>query len=101
MRKKPANPKQRTRQPGSDTDTASYDELQGVPDPRSKPDGRNAKMPHERDESARGMGNRLDEALPPSEREISQAHADIERGLVDTERRGIPNDLPRKARRDS
>lgn len=55
-------------------------------------------MPHERDESAAPTGSRLDEQPIPSGRKISQAREDVERGLVDTDRRGIPNDLPKPKR---
>ena len=98
MHTKPAHPKQK---PGPDVDTASYEQPQGAPSERSAPGQRNPKMPHERDESARNMGNRLNQPLPPSEREISQAHRDTERGLLDTERRGVPNDVPSKGKRRS
>jgi hypothetical protein len=73
-------------------DTATYEQIQG-----SEPaDSRRTleKMPFERDESASDTGNRLDEALPPNAREIEQAHEDIERGLQDTDRRGVPDDIP-------
>jgi hypothetical protein len=101
MHTKPEHPKHQTQRAEPDTDTASYEQLQGTPDGRSTPGERNPKMPHERDESARSTGNRLNEPLPPSEREISQAHRDTERGLVDTERRGIPNDVPGGGKRRS
>lgn len=81
-----------------DTDTATYEQPQGTEVPRAAPNRPRAKMPHERDESARSAGNRLDEALPPSGRQISQAHEDIERGLIDTDRRGIPDDVPSSKR---
>lgn len=49
-------------------------------------------MPHDRDESAKP------EADTPQRDEnrtiIRQAHEDVERGLVDTERIGTPNDVP-------
>ena len=77
-----------------DTDTSSYEQLHGTPDPRFAPNRRNEKMPHERDESARGTGNRLDQDPTPSERQISEAHRDVEQGRVDTDRRGIPDDVP-------
>jgi hypothetical protein len=99
MRRKPEDPKPRKGEPELDNDTASYEQLQGEPRRGPATSTRNPKMPHERDESAQGMGNRLNETLPPSQREVSQAHDDIDRGLVDTERRGIPNDLPGKVRR--
>jgi hypothetical protein len=99
MHTKRDHPKNVTPRPDRDSDTASYEQLQGTPDERSAPGQRNPKMPHERDESARNTGNRLDQPLPPSEREISQAHRDTESGLVDTERRGVPNDVPSKGKR--
>ena len=94
MHTKPEHPKHKTQRADPDTDTASYEQLQGTPAGPATPGKRNPKMPHERDESARSTGNRLNEQLPPSERKISQAHRDTERGLVDTERRGVPNDVP-------
>jgi hypothetical protein len=72
-------------------DTASYEHVQGS----EAADSRTLeKMPFERDESASDTGNRLDEALPPSAREIEQAHDDIEQGMQDTDRRGVPDDVP-------
>jgi hypothetical protein len=100
MRRKPEDPKRTKGEPELDSDTASYEQLQGETRRRPGASTGNPKMPHERDESARGMGNRLNETLPPSKREVSQAHEDTERGLVDTERRGIPNDIPGKVRRE-
>ena len=99
MHTKPEHPKNETPRLEPDADTASYEQLQGTAGERSASGQRNPKMPHERDESARNMGNRLDQPLPPSEREISQAHWDTERGLVDTERRGVPNDVPSSGKR--
>ena len=52
------------------------------------------RMPHERDESARATGNRADQDVPPSKKEISQAAEDVESGQRDTDRRGVPNDIP-------
>jgi hypothetical protein len=72
------------------TDTSSYEQPQGGHDPNR----RSEKLPHERDESARSTGNRLDQKVPPSKRQISQAEDDIEAGRVDTDRRGVPNDVP-------
>jgi hypothetical protein len=73
-------------------DTATYGQVQGA----EPADSRRTleKMPFERDESASDTGNRLDEALPPSAREIEQAHDDIEQGMQDTDRRGVPDDIP-------
>jgi hypothetical protein len=89
-------PKDTTTDPARsrNTDTSSYEQLQGAQDPKTEPNRRSEKMPHERDESARSTGNRLDQKVPPSERRISQAHDDVESGKVDTDRRGTPNDVP-------
>lgn len=78
-----------------EADTTSYEQSQGAPGAGVAPNRRNERAPHERDESARATGNRLAENPVPSDRQISQAHDDVEGGLVDTDRRGIPNDLPK------
>lgn len=84
---------ERSDRAGPGTDTSTFDQAQGQD--RGSTAGRRAeKLPHERDESARDTGNRLDEPIPPSDRQISQAYEDIERGLKDTDRRGIPDDVP-------
>ena len=80
--------------PEGDADTRSFEQLHGKQDPKTEPNRRAEKMPHERDESARSTGNRLDQKVPPSERQISQAHDDVESGQVDTDRRGVPDDIP-------
>ena len=74
------------------TDTSSYEQLQGTPDPSVKPSRRQPHQPHERDESARATGAHEKPARTGSE--IEQAAGDVERGVVDTERRGVPNDVP-------
>jgi hypothetical protein len=51
-------------------------------------------MPHERDESARPADDRMTESAPPSDRQISQAQKDVASGQVDTDRRGVPSDVP-------
>ena len=87
--------KQPSGQSKRDKETASYDQVPGATDAEGTPGAvRNPRQPHERDESARASGDRLKEDPPPSERQISQAGEDVERGLVDTDRRGIPNDIP-------
>ena len=86
-------PKDSTKDPASGADTRSFEQSQGGPD-SSSPNRRYEKMPHERDESARSTGNRLDQKVPPSEQRISQAHEDVESGQLDTDRRGVPNDVP-------
>ena len=83
---------------GRKTDTSSYEQLHGEQDPKTEPNRRNEKLPHERDESAKSTGNRLDQKVPPSERRISQAHDDVESGQVDTDRRGVPDDIPTSKR---
>jgi hypothetical protein len=80
------------------TDTASYEHVEGAPDPSLTPERPLPKMPHERDESAHNSGDRLKEDPIPSGREISQALDDVEAGRVDTERRGIPDDVPSSKR---
>jgi hypothetical protein len=79
-----------------DSDTASYKQRMGGDDPPAPRGGANPRLPHERDESARATGDRLDESPTPSDRQISQAGEDVERGLVDTDRRGVPDDLPKR-----
>ena len=79
--------------PKPDTDTSSYAQPH-APDPGTAQNQRNDKTPHERDESARSTGNRLDQQVAPSRRQISQAHDDVESGQVDTDRRGVPDDIP-------
>lgn len=78
----------------ADTDTRSYAQSQGAQKPGEPQDRHNARMPHERDESARATGDRMQEDPVPSERQISDARGDVKAGRVDTERRGIPNDVP-------
>ena len=84
-----------------DHDTAA--DGQGTGPDRGVPPGRRApRMPHERDESARSTGDRLRETPVPSGRKINDAARDVERGRVDTDRRGVPNDVPgRRTRSDN
>jgi hypothetical protein len=80
-------------------DTGTQEQIQGSKDPVAKPEhGVAPKMPHERDESARSTGDRMDQPTPVSERQISDARKDIEEGRKDTDRRGIPNDVPGEKR---
>ena len=81
-----------------DSDTAA--EGQSVGTDRGAPPGPpDPRMPHERDESARATGDRLRETPAPSERRITDAGRDVERGIVDTDRRGVPNDVPGRGTR--
>lgn len=85
----------------SDTDTASYAQTQGAPGKDNPPNRRQSRMPHERDESAAATGDRLNENPVPSDRQISDAREDVESGRVDTDRRGIPNDVPTRKSKES
>jgi hypothetical protein len=55
-------------------------------------DKRNPKLPHERDESA--LAAKRHEKPARTGSDMTQASEDVERGLVDTDTRGIPNDVP-------
>lgn len=95
MRKSPPDS---TRPDGaaSRSDTASTEQVQGRLEPGTAPERRNERLPHERDESARATGRRQTENPTPSDRQISKAGEDVEAGRLDTERRGIPNDIPKQ-----
>jgi hypothetical protein len=95
MRKKTHDQSRPHGRAAPDTDTSSFEQSQGAPGPHVAPNRPNEPMPHERDESASATGNRLKEKPVPSERQITQAREDVERGLVDTDRRGVPSDLPK------
>ena len=79
---------------GADSDTSSQEQLQGTSDPAVKPARSNPRLPHERDESATATGRHEKPARTGAD--IAQAGEDAERGLVDTERRGVPNDVPNR-----
>lgn len=53
---------------------------------------RGTDMPHDRDEKA--CVETPDHAHRTNREKVRQAHADVERGVKDTERIGTPNDLP-------
>ncbi len=60
----------------------------------NKPAASDLALPHERDEAPEGQRGDPG-AAPEGPREvIEQAQRDIRRGLVDTERRGVPSDVP-------
>lgn len=63
------------------------------------PSRRRLRLPHERDESPLPGVDRNAEPAGPTD-VIEQAAEDVERGLVDTERRGIPSDVPGPRRRN-
>ncbi len=53
-----------------------------------------ARLPHERDESATATGDRTRERPTPSACQISKAGEDVKAARVDTDRRGVSNDVP-------
>lgn len=69
--------------------------VQGSTQPESSEEKR---LPHERDEAPDSGFAGTDRHTDPSQSEIPQAHEDVERGLVDTDRRGIPSDVPSRRR---
>ena len=96
MSKRPHNPTRSGDPAETDSDTSSIGQTQGSPAPGARSATRRSpRVPNERDESASATGNRLDENPVPSERQISQAAEDVEAGRVDTDRRGVPNDVPK------
>jgi hypothetical protein len=56
------------------------------------------RQPHERDEAPDGGRKGTDRSTDISQVEIRRAHADVEKGLVDTERRGVPSNVPPRAK---
>ena len=76
----------------SNPDAVGVDQQRDAPDGTERGRGPSDRMrlPHERDESPRQAA----EAPAGPTEVMKQAARDIERGLVDTERRGIPNDVP-------
>lgn len=55
------------------------------------------RQPNERDEAPDGGARGTDRATDMPQTDIPRAHDDIERGLRDTERRGIPSNVPSSA----
>jgi hypothetical protein len=76
-----------------DLDTSAYEQPQGQSDHGAENRALD-RMPHERDESAEATGTRLDETPVPSGKHIRDAARDIDQGRKDTDRRGVPNDVP-------
>jgi hypothetical protein len=74
--------------------TSSQEQVQGAPAKRTGVDPRNPKTPNERDESAQPTPSTRKEDAPKSDRQINLAHEDISNGLIDSDRRGIPDDVP-------
>jgi hypothetical protein len=65
----------------------------GAPDSGASSPLPDAKQPHERDESPESQPTGSTPTDPGRE-DMRQASEDIERGLVDTDRRGTPDDIP-------
>ena len=80
------------------TDTSSYEQVQGAHTERAELNRRNEKTPNERDESAQTTPSTRKEDARKSDEKMTQAHKDISRGLLDTDRRGVPDDIPRGRR---
>jgi hypothetical protein len=85
---------------GSNADAVGVDQQRDAPGgiERGRGPSDRMRLPHERDESPHQAA---DPARAPagSTEKVEQAARDIERGLVDTERRGTPNDVPAPERR--
>jgi hypothetical protein len=60
----------------------------------STPSNTDLRLPHEHDEGPKSGTDRRVSSSPPPRQVIDQAASDITRGLRDTERRGIPSDVP-------
>lgn len=89
--------------PLADTDGADAlhpSSTDGRTDPNATVPLPGAKEPHERDESpgsqVEGRGT-----TDPQREDIAQAAADVERGLIDTDRRGVPDDIPNQEQTDA
>lgn len=52
------------------------------------------RQPNERDASPDNGRSGVDNRTDVPQRELPQAHEDVERGLIDTDRRGVPSDVP-------
>lgn len=73
-----------------DTQAATPNDL----DPRRPSNHGDLRLPHEHDESPK-PGRDVDVSSSPLPRQVvEQAASDITRGLRDSERRGIPSDVP-------
>lgn len=74
-------------------DTLRQQPQPGAPGSNAPAPLRGAKQPHERDESPESQPTGS-APTDPGREDIRQASQDIERGLVDTDRRGTPDDVP-------
>ena len=75
------------------TDALRQQPQSGTPDSPATAPSSGTEQPHERDESpvSQPTGN---SPTDPRREDMGQASEDIERGLVDTDRRGTPDDIP-------
>lgn len=74
-------------------DTLRQQPQSGTPGGNERAQLSGAEEPHERDESPASEITGQS-SVDPRRDDIEQASEDIERGLVDTDRRGTPNDIP-------
>ncbi|HWI15943.1 MAG TPA: hypothetical protein VNT02_16875 [Burkholderiales bacterium] len=82
------------------TDTLRQQPQSGTPDNNALAPLPGAKQPHERDESPESQPTGSSSSDPRRD-DIGQASEDIERGLVDTDRRGTPDDIPHQEHTDA
>ena len=82
------------------TDAFAHDQQRDTPDGimRQGMSDRDMRQPDERDQTPDGGKLGTDRRTDPDQKEIHGAHKDVERGLVDTERRGIPSNVPSRRR---
>jgi len=73
-----------------DTQAATPEQL----DPSQSSNQGDLRLPHEHDQSPKSGADRKVSSTPLPRQVIDQAASDITRGLRDTERRGIPSDVP-------
>lgn len=79
-------PRNGTADPGA-PDTTVQEQVQGGDDRHAAPDRNPPLQPHEHDERPATEGGNVRPV-------IEQARADVDAGRVDTERRGVPSDVP-------
>lgn len=77
----------------ADADALRQQPQSGAPDANATARLPGAKQPHERDESPESQPTGSS-PTDPARADMGQASEDIERGLVDTDRRGTPDDIP-------
>jgi len=63
-------------------------------DPKLPSNQGDMRLPHEHDESPKAGRDRDKSSTPLPRQVVEQAASDITRGLRDSERRGIPSDVP-------